>query len=365
MTYDPMLRRDTPLARVIRDKIATEGEIAVSAFIGECLWNKTHGYYATREVIGAAGDFVTAPEISQTFGELIGLWCAVVWQQTGQPNPVALMELGPGRGTLMADALRAITRVPGLTTAVHVDLVEASPSLRARQKQCLAGVAVPITWHDAIPTPATPSILIANEFLDVFGLDQNVKTSTGWHRRAVVCDANGNLQFAASTLAPPSADLDRRFPSAPEGAIFETASTREFARQLATHAMLHPFAGVIIDYGHVESSLGETLQAVRGHQFEHPLTSPGEADLTMHVDFADLAGELRTVGLAVDGPVTQAEFLGSLGMMERASKLMAANPAKALDVEQSIARLMAPNGMGTRFKVIGIRSPNLPTLPGF
>ncbi len=365
MTYDPGLRRDTQLARIFKDRIAADGECAVGDFIGECLWNEHHGYYATKEVIGASGDFVTAPEISQTFGELIGLWCAVVWQQMGSPNPVTIVELGPGRGTLMSDALRAMARVPQLLAALRIDLVEASPTLRQRQRQKLTGSTVPIHWHDAMPAPATPVIVIANEFLDVYGLDQSVKTDDGWRFRAVVCDPDGSLQFAPSKRLRAHAELDARFPSAPAGAIFEFARLDEFAASLSMLAAEHPMAGLMIDYGHATSSLGETLQAVRAQQYEHPLTSPGEADLTMHVDFEDLARAVGQTGLAVDGPTTQSECLGRLGIMERASILMASNPARALEIEHGIARLMAPNGMGTRFKAIGIRSPNLPPLPGF
>ena len=210
-----------------------------------------------------------------------------------------------------------------------------------------------------------PAIVIANEFIDVFGPDQSIKTDDGWRRRAVVLDAMGRFQFAPAQTTRLRPELDALWPGAARESVFEHLRTGHLASELKRIAGPQPFAALFVDYGHTEPALGETLQAVRNHAYEHPLCSPGEADLTVQVDFSDVAAEMMKQGLAVDGPVTQAEFLGRLGIIERASKLMAANQAMAGEIEAGVMRLMAPNGMGTRFKAIGIRSPGLPALPGF
>jgi NADH dehydrogenase [ubiquinone] 1 alpha subcomplex assembly factor 7 len=368
-SYDPDARRDTPLALKLKAQIRRDGPMALGQFIGECLWNETYGYYATKAVIGRNGDFITAPEISQVFGELLGLWSAVVWQKMGEPAPVHLMELGPGRGTLMADALRAASRVPRLASALCVMMVEMSASLRERQKQTLAGGAIPITipiaWCEVPDVSPAPVILLANEFLDCLAPEQCVKTADGWRWRLVALDETGRFQFEPSPMTRLHPDADKRWPNAVEGSIFESVPLDRLAEDLKRVASRQPLAALFIDYGHTSTALGDTLQAVRAHVYEHPLCSPGEADLTVQVDFAAFARAMTAAGFAVDGPLTQAEFLGRLGIVERASKLMAANPAKAGEIEAGVLRLMAPNGMGTRFKVIGVRSPSVAKLPGF
>lgn len=364
--YDPNERRDTPLALKLKAQIERDGPMELGQFIGACLWDEAHGYYATKAVIGRGGDFITAPEISQIFGELLGLWAAVVWGQMGSPSPVNLFEFGPGRGTLMADALRAITRVPGFKDGLAVKLMEASQLLRALQEEGLADVGVPVAWTDRFPaSEAVPAIVLANEFLDVYAPSQSIKTEEGWRWRAIGLDDEGRFQFTASRPTRLRPELDTMWPGAPLGSVYETIASHDLAEALKQMAGSDPFAALFIDYGHVESAPGDSLQAVRDHRFEHPLTSPGEADLSIQVDFADVAREMKVAGLAVDGPLTQGEFLGRLGIVERASKLMAANPAKAGEIEAGVARLMAPQGMGGRFKVIGVRSLNLPKLPGF
>ena len=363
MSYDPDFRRDTPLARKIKDRIRAQGGTHLADYIGECLWDEEYGYYATRSVIGQDGDFITAPEISQVFGELIGLWSAVVWAQMGSPEAVNLVEFGPGRGTLMADALRATRSVAGLHDAMKVSLMEASASMIATQRSKLAGAAVPVAWIDGFKALHEPSIIIANEFVDALTPDQCVKTDDGWRWRGVKLDDAGRLQFGISEGTRIRHDLHTRWPDAPVGSICEYHRHEYIAEGIQT--MGKPVAALIIDYGHTETVLCDTLQAVRNHAYEHPLCSPGEADLTAQVDFADLASAMTKAGLVVDGPTTQAEFLGRLGIVERASKLMGANPGKAGEIEAGVMRLMTPNGMGTRFKVIGIRSPNVGKLPGF
>ncbi len=369
LAYDPELRRDTPLALKLKQRIRTKGPITIAQYMQACLQDHQHGYYRSRPAIGRTGDFVTAPEISQVFGELIGLWCAVVWQQMGSPSPFNLVELGPGRGVLMADALRAARRVPGFIDAAELRLVESNEALQTMQRAKLAPLLSRITWHaheaDIVPGP---SIVVANEFLDVLPAAQFEKVNVGWMQRGVTLDAQGRFQFTCLEHEPllflhlARAD-ETKVPN--QGSVVERRHTLDHsfgAQHLATGG---PLAVLFIDYGHLGSRVGDTLQAVRAHRYEHPLTSPGEADLTAHVDFESFADEMKTWQFAVDGPLTQAEFLGALGAIERTSRLMAANPGKAAEIEEGIARLLAPNGMGTRFKAIGFRSPSMPTLPGF
>ena len=366
MTYDPAARRDTPLAAKLKASIARAGPMPVSEYMSQCLWDDAYGYYATRSVIGGTGDFITAAEISQIFGELIGLWAGVVWSQVlGAPERVTLVEYGPGRGTMMRDALRSARIVPGFLQAASVHLVEMSSVLANEQRAALDGCGVPLSWGHNLTGFHTPAIIVANEFLDAWPVEQWIKTELGWFPRAVGLDAAGHLSFTHITGVHRRDDLDAQYPNAPLGAIFETQRAGRMADAFRALAETGPVAALIIDYGHVEPVSGDTLQAVRGHAYEHPLTSPGEADLSAQISFYELASALHADGLAIDGPVTQSEFLGNLGIIERASRLMSANPKRAGEIEASVARLIAPNGMGTRFKAIGVRTPNLPPLPGF
>jgi NADH dehydrogenase [ubiquinone] 1 alpha subcomplex assembly factor 7 len=369
MTYDPNLRRDTPLALELKDRIGRRGPIPISEFVGSCLNDSRHGYYHTQDAIGLRGDFTTAPEISQVFGELIGLWCVVVWQQMGAPSPCNLIELGPGRGTMMRDVLRVAANQPGFASAVKVSLVESSERLRAIQTQTLKDAAIPAHHVGPDGPPPGPAIVIANEFLDCLPVGQIVRAiapdgQSGWFQRTVACDAAGHLQFGQGG----EVKLHARWSTleAPAGTILEQRSRLlSLAKSMVETTNGGPLAVLMIDYGHPDFAFGDTLQAVRAHATEHPLTSPGEADVTTQVCFAEVADAFQVAGLAVDGPLTQAEFLGALGIVERASKLMTANPGKVGEIETGIARLLAPGGMGSRFKAIGMRSPGLPALPGF
>jgi NADH dehydrogenase [ubiquinone] 1 alpha subcomplex assembly factor 7 len=356
-------RAPTPLAQKLARRIARDGPIGIADYIEACLHDPEHGYYRGQLAIGRAGDFVTAPEISQVFGELIGLWCAVVWQQMGSPVRLHLIELGPGRGTLMRDALRAARLVPAFNAALTVTLVESNQTLEQIQRETLAGESVAIAWKRTIPAGDAPAIIIANEFVDTLAADQWVFRGGTWHRRCVGVDAGGNLAFvdgppvAGAALAP---DL----PPPAEGDIFQPPAAALAGLARALVAAGAPCAGLLVDYGHDRSSFGDTLQAVAVHRYVDPLAAPGEADLSLQVDFFTLAAALHDAGLGCDGPVAQGEFLGRLGIVERASRLMAANPTKAAEIEASVARLIAPQGMGTRFRVLGLRSPALAPLPG-
>jgi NADH dehydrogenase [ubiquinone] 1 alpha subcomplex assembly factor 7 len=367
MTCDPHLRRDTPLGRALKDRIRREGPLGVRAYMEACLYDPQHGVYRSKPAIGHAGDFVTAPEISQIFGELIGLWCAVVWQQMGSPAAIDLIEIGPGRGTLMSDALRATRRVPGFHAALRVTLVDSSETLTAIQRATLADAPLPLHWQASLDgltrDAAIPALVIANEVLDCQPRDQFVRRGDSWILRRIGLDAAGDLTFDDTAAPAAKPDLDALHGAATTGDIAE-AGAYEVLRQVL--ALRPVFAALMIDYGHTRSGLGDTLQAVRQHQHEHPLASPGEADITMQVDFAAVARHAASIaGVHVDGPSPQAEFLGGLGVLERASRLMAANPLQAASLEADVARLLSPGGMGTRFQAISFRSADVPPLPGF
>ncbi len=354
----------TPLMAKLAKRIKREGPISVAAYVEACLQDPAHGYYRRRPAIGAKGDFVTAPEISQVFGEIVGLWCAVVWQQMGSPAAVRVIEIGPGRGTLMRDALRAARLVPAFRSALRVELVESNATLEAEQRANLSGEDVPITWRGDLAPGAGPVIVIANEFLDTLAGEQWVYRNGAWRVRCVGLDQSGGLCFTDGAAVADAA-LPAGLPTPAEGDVFETRR-HAFAALASELARLGaPLAGLFIDYGHDRPGFGDTLQAVAGHRCTSPLEAPGEADVTSQVDFAAFADAVRADGLIVDGPLTQAEFLGRLGAVERASRLMAANPGRAGEIEAGIARLMAPAGMGGRFQAIGIRSVDLTPLPPF
>jgi NADH dehydrogenase [ubiquinone] 1 alpha subcomplex assembly factor 7 len=353
----------TPLEREIRAIIETEGPMTVADFMRLCLTHPRHGYYVTRDPFGSGGDFITAPEVSQMFGELIGAWAATVWQQMGSPAQVHLAELGPGRGTLMADALRAAQAVPAFRAALSVHLVEISPALRARQEETLAGTGA-VHWHETIESvPDGPAIVIANEFVDALRVHQFVKDSDGWNLR-VVGLVGDKLGFLVAP-APMPKDVNDEGPDAPNGAILELRDegpigilSQRFARQGG--------AALIIDYGHATLGFGDTLQAVRHHQYADPLADPGEADLTTQVNFGELVVWARRNGAATYGPIGQGEFLRRLGIAERAARLKAsATPAQAAGIDSAFARLTAPGQMGELFKVLAIADPKLGPLPGF
>ena len=350
----------TPLEVELRRIIAIDGPIPVSRYMALCLGHPQHGYYVTRDPFGVAGDFITAPEISQMFGELIGLWSAALWQQMGGPAHVNLIELGPGRGTLMADLLRAAAVVPAFRAAAAVHLVETSPALRTRQAHMLGDV--PATWHATIDdVPEGAAIVIANEFFDALPIDQAVKDTHGWHARMVGIDADDRLALmAAPDPLPGFAPLR----GAPRGAVDEWRGER--VAPARAQRVAHGGAALVIDYGHAERAAGDTLQAMRRHGFADPLVDPGESDLTAHVDFAALARVATRAGARPHGPVPQGEFLMRIGLAQRAERLRAqATPQQKGDIDAAVTRLTAPDQMGTLFKALAIADPRLGVLPGF
>jgi NADH dehydrogenase [ubiquinone] 1 alpha subcomplex assembly factor 7 len=353
----------SPLERLIRDRIAATGPISVSEYMELALGHPEHGYYMTGDPFGIEGDFITAPEISQVFGELIGLWAAVTWRQMRSPENLLLVECGPGRGTLMKDLLRAAKSVPDFHRAINVHLVENSPAMRRRQEETLTGFAP--CWHDTIATvPAGPIILVANEFLDALPIRQFVMTDTGWTERCVGVTA-GRFSFVTGETSP---DCLPALPStAPPGAIFESCpAATGFAGELSRRLAAVPGAALIIDYGHGKSATGDTLQAVHDHAYSNPLTHPGDADLTAHVDFDVFARHLISGGARTSGPITQAAFLETIGIRERTQQLLkTASPGARVDIVSAASRLTDPAQMGALFKVMVATSPEMPRLAGF
>jgi NADH dehydrogenase [ubiquinone] 1 alpha subcomplex assembly factor 7 len=358
---------DTPLAADIRRKIATSGPMPVAQFMELALSHPEHGYYMRGDPIGRGGDFITAPEISQMFGELIGLWAAVVWRMTGAPASFRLIELGPGRGTLMLDALRASKAAADFRLALSVHLVETSPRLRERQRETLAGAGVPMTWYDHLAdVPAGPAVVIANEFFDALPVNQAVKQGDGWHTRVVALDSDARLTFDLATEALPSFEQMGVAEAAPLGSIFEWRSDH-IVSFMSRRVLRDGGAALVIDYGHTRSDIGDTLQAMRGHAYANPLAAPGLADLTAHVDFAALARAAEQSGARTHGPIEQVTFLRRMGIDVRAAALKAARPDLAATIDAAVLRLTAggATGMGTMFKVMAISQPRLRELPGF
>jgi SAM-dependent MidA family methyltransferase len=357
-----------PLEQKIRRLIAAAGPMPISEYMRLCLTEPDHGYYLTRDPIGSRGDFVTAPEVSQMFGELIGLWMAAVWHMLGAPDNIRIVELGPGRGTLMADALRAARVMKGFHAAIVLHLVEVSPFLRKAQERRLAEFDIAKWWHDTLSeVPAGPVIMVGNEFIDALPVRQAIKTADGWHERLVAVSPAGQLTIEAADDPLPhfEATLPPQLRGAADGLIYEWRADDigfEIGRRVRDGG-----AALFIDYGHVAPGFGETLQAVTRHGYADPLRAPGEVDLTAHVDFAALGQRVETMGARAHGPVTQRDFLLRLGIEKRAATLKArASKEKVPEIDSALARLTAPGrGMGKLFKVLGVADPKLASLPAF
>lgn len=342
----------TPLAAIIAQRIRAAGPITLADYMETCLLHPRHGYYAIRDPFGQAGDFTTAPEIHQLFGELCGLALAQAWLDQGSPAPFTLAEPGPGRGTLMADMLRAVRVAPGMAEAAQVALVEASAHLRGVQRQKLGAV----THLDRVEDlPSRPLFLMANEFFDALPIRQFQRAGDGWSERMVGLDDRGGLRFG---LAPPM-DLPR--PGQPGDVIEECPAAAPIVTAIARRITDHGGAAIIVDYGGW-NGYGDTFQALRDHRPEDPLAHPGEADLTAHVDFAPLALAAMRAGAAVSRPVRQGDWLLSLGAEARARRLAAAGDGGAM---AALHRLTHPGEMGHLFKAIAIWPKGAPAVPGF
>ncbi len=356
------------LAAKIARRIRAEGPMSLAAYMAIALHDPEFGYYATRRPLGGAGDFVTAPEISQLFGELIGLWCALVWEEIGRPNPVIVVELGPGSGILAGDLLRAAEALPEFRRAIRLYLVESSPVMREEQRRRLA-FAEPIWLNRTDELPAGPALIVGNEFLDALPIRQLVRGHSHWAERRVALDGAQRLVFAdgaenpAWSLLVPQALRD----SAEPGAVFELCpSALALGAALGGRLRRDPGAALLIDYGHSPSRLGASLRAVSHHQPADPLASAGGADLSAHVDFAAFAEAVRAAGSEAYGPVPQRRLLTALGISARLAALSGrATPAQRRRLESGVERLLDPAQMGDLFKAVALVSPRLPTPFGF
>ena len=358
----------TSLKENIIHQIETQGPLTVAEYMDFCLTDPAQGYYTTRDPLGMEGDFITAPEISQMFGELLGLWMADRWQQMGAPASVIVAELGPGRGTLMADALRASKVVPGFRDALEVHFIEVSPILRASQANMVEGLSVSARWHNSVSTlPRGPLLLIANEFFDALGIRQYERLKNGCAERYVGID-KGQLHFQNHSLKGAPDELDKTLLARVEtGEIIEFCPSlapiiSEISKQIAAHGG----AALIIDYGYSDDLAGDSFQAVKNHDFANPLENPGNADLTAHVNFAALARTASDAGVRVVGPVTQASFLCALGIEARAIQLKEiANSKQQTGIDSALTRLTGTDQMGRLFKVMGLLASDFETAPGF
>ncbi len=348
----------TALAEILKARIARTGPITLADYMGDCLMHPQHGYYATRDPFGTTGDFITAPEISQMFGELIGLCLAQAWLDQGAPPAIALAELGPGRGTLMADVLRATRGVPGFHAAATVHLVETSPHLRTLQAKAVPGAI----WHDDLGTlPDLPLFLIANEFFDALPIRQFVRDGDGWRERMV--GVEGDALTLGLSAAAPIALLEHRLVDTKDGDLVEICpALPAMVQDIGARISGQGGVALIIDYGDW-TSLGDTLQALRAHQSSDPFAAPGEADLTAHVDFAEIARHAAPAKFTRVTP--QGVLLERLGITDRAQALAKRLTGAALTAHIAAhRRLTHPDEMGTLFKVIGLFPETANAPPG-
>ncbi len=354
------------LGEKIAALIGAAGPISVADYMAICLFDPEHGYYTTREPFGAAGDFVTAPEVSQMFGELVAVWLVEAWSAVGAPLPLTIAEIGPGRGTLMKDMVRTLRRIaPRLAAGADFALVEASPRLAAVQRDTLSASGPAFAWHATPDTlPDQPLLIVGNEIFDALPFRQFVRHDGKWLERAIGLDADGSFRFGIGTASLAAEALPATARNAPDGSIFEIAPAREalvsaFAQRIAARGG----AGIFFDYGHLEPGLGDTFQAVRKHRSEGVFDNPGEADLTSHVDFSALAAVATSHGLAARR-ATQAVFLLGMGLLERAGRLgQAGDSAVHEKITADVDRLAGPDQMGELFKVLALLPPGISVPP--
>ena len=356
-----MTSGETALEPEIKRLVRADGPLRLDRYMELCLAHPEHGYYRTRDPFGRDGDFVTAPEVSQMFGELIGVWCVDAWDAAGQPPRLQVVELGPGRGTLMMDVARTLSSIASFQTDLTVHMVETSPVLTALQQETLAAASMEVCWHESLAdVPNGPSVFIANEFFDALPVRQFEYRSQAWFERVVGLTSDGDLTLG---LAPGASDISDFMPPAlppSNGDVWEYApSCRDIARTLAGR-LSSGGAALIIDYGHVASGFGDTVQAISAHQPVAVTHRPGECDLTAHVDFADLVQTLQRAGAEAWSAITQGAFLRSMGVEARADALKRNAPAEvAADVDAALARLTHCDQMGNLFKVCAAAGPGM------
>lgn len=351
------------LPELIDMQIRSSGPMSVASYMALCLTHPTKGYYKSDDPLGTAGDFVTAPEISQMFGELIGFFFVNLWQQMGSPRAFTLLELGPGRGTLMADMLRVACRAEGFRDALDLRLFETNPALISEQNARLEPYEP--KWIDSFEKVGEgPLLVVANEFFDALPIRQFVRMADGWHERMVGL-TDGQRSFGLNPTPIPVTAMPEAVANAETNAVFEVGlASGEVMKRLAGIVSTQGGAILAIDYGYGRTQTGETLQGVRKHAYADVLDAPGEVDLSAHVDFEALGSVAAKAGLAVQPLATQGQFLTRLGITERAKALSAANPGSATDIAAAKARLVAPEQMGNLFKAFCAASPGLQP-PGF
>nr|WP_321456185.1 class I SAM-dependent methyltransferase [uncultured Cohaesibacter sp.] len=359
----------TTLEDRIKRMIRATGPLSVADYMSLCLADPQAGYYTTRAPIGTKGDFVTAPEVSQLFGELIGIWMLAIWQQSGRPAPFHLVELGPGRGTLMADMVRAIAIDPEATENLILHLVEISPSLRKEQEATLSAFEIPKQWHQSFETlPKAPLFIVGNEFFDCLPIHQQVFHHGRWHERVVGLDDNDRLSFGVGPVRAIAAPEE----STEEGVILEHSPASEaMMSTIAAHLAIHGGAGLFIDYGYDAQSYGDTFQAMRNHAYADPLQDPGACDLTAHVNFSALSicaiDEISNTSdskICTSPIMSQGEFLLAMGLLERAGQLGAGCTPRVQDeISKAVERLAAPQQMGSLFKCLALMPAVLPLPP--
>lgn len=354
----------TILKERLKKLIANAGPLSVSEYMASCLFDPENGYYTNHEPFGADGDFITAPEISQMFGELVAVWAYSTWVALGRPMPATLTEIGPGRGTLMVDMLRTLDKLdPGFVTRIRVSMVEASPRLTQIQQQKLGGTRARPTWFaNVAELPDVPLLIVGNELFDAIPVRQFVKTGHGWRERMVTLDEKGELCFAIGASGIDTSLLPSQ--DAAEGTIFEVAPARNALMQdIASHIARNGGFGLFFDYGHLTTGYGDTLQAMQKHGYDDVLAHPGEADLTTHVDFNALAKIAEAQGLTAR-MMTQGDFLLGMGMLERAGVLGSrADEATRERLRSEVERLAGPEEMGILFKVLMIAPKGTVLLP--
>jgi NADH dehydrogenase [ubiquinone] 1 alpha subcomplex assembly factor 7 len=354
----------------LTERIRTTGPLTVAAFMTEALFDPKDGYYATKDPIGAGADFITAPEVSQMFGELIGLWAAQSWMDMGSPARFQFIELGPGRGTMMSDALRAARTVPGFLDAAQITLIEASAALKSVQARTLGSSGAQISWSNRLEAVAPgPTIIVGNEFLDCLPVRQAVRHGGEWHERLVGLEHEDSTDLVF-VLGPPlgidTSLIPANLKDLPDGSLVELRpGDQQILDAIANRFKKDAGRALLIDYGPAVSEQGDTLQALRAHTKVAPLDAPGNADITARVDFQALIQFADNLGMSSYGPVEQGQFLVSLGMEARAAALIQAAPKDKAAFAKQVWRLTDPEQMGTLFKFVCFDSVGLPLPPGF
>ncbi len=354
----------TPLKQHLIKLIKLHGPIPISSYMTEALTNPKHGYYVTQNPFGVKGDFITAPDVSQMFGELIGLWFADVWLKMNKPQKIFLLELGPGNGSLMKDFMRVLKVLPEFVEAIEIHFVEASPQLIEIQKDKFKNFPCKKYWHETVKsalnaTVGAPTYIIANEFFDALPIRQFQKGILGWHERMVGVDKeNEDLKTMLAPFAVAEVTLPEGLRDAELHSVIEVSPMAEYLMvEICNHIKTNQGAALIIDYGYTKHRTGETLQGVEDHKYANIYQNPGQADLSAHVNFCKLCEIIEKIDLKPLGPIFQGKFLEYMGIEERVKSLTkSATPEQASDLLKSLSRLVAPDEMGTLFKVIAMVS---------